>query len=273
MRTIDDTIRSVREAMGPRLDAFKEAMSAAYHLAYDQHDPEAAAGRLVIAINIGTAPQATEACLAGAVIFRGVGNNAAAIAWASQALQWAARSGDRALVARATDEKRLDDHLFHSAEWETRDTPRLAAMRGAESRRADGVTFSELMEGMGELHGSRDHHERRLFDELNRPQDVAVAVTGTLVQDRRGRFGVRDETTGRTTVLNVGGETRSADRLRADLGSTVRVEGTASLWNEGKQMAVDQYIPGMPRASARQGFRILDQGAQRAVDLGGRGLR
>lgn len=106
--------------------------------------------------------------------------------------------------------------------------------------------------------GSRDQHR--------------VAIVGTLVRDEHGRFGVRDETTGKTTLVDFAWsrEWVETEAVR-DLGQGVRVTGSVGSLDRPTSLMVSGYHATRDLqagdANMRLGVRFLDV---KSRDLAGR---
>jgi hypothetical protein len=152
-----------------------------------------------------------------------------------------------------------EDRAFDHAEWYPPvQTPTLRKAPGRDQH--PGLTHDQLMSAMGQMH-TRD---RAAFDQLNHSQDVRASVTGRLVQDRQGRLGVLDLTTGRTALLDVRRDATGPDGrpVADDVGKIVRCEGTTDLWSTGARLKVSGF-GAVPAAQARAGFRIEDPKVER----------
>ncbi len=221
----------------------------------------------------GTDPRiGLQATFAAVEMFQGAGDNAAARQYAMEATMRAERMGDTAAAMRGKTAMDLNESLFARGPLieSPRTAPTVAALSSNEAaQNAKGASFNELMQGMGQMHGSGNPRMRAMFDDLNRQQDVAAEMVGTLVQDANGRFGVRDETTGRTTTVDFAWSREWAlTEAAKDLGKTVHVEGTTPLWGEGKTMKVNGYHGaehGLGPEQARGGLRITDARAVQAA--------
>jgi hypothetical protein len=242
----------------------QDALRSAIDLAHIQNDPIGAETYFRLAMQSRDVAVATRACLEAISMFRGVGDYAA---MRTYAIEGGWRVADPADAARLKDAERTADARLHTSEFSSLiqgQRPTLRPLSEREERLTGGVTVKTLMDGMGQMHSSRDPHIRGVFDDLNRQQDVNVDLTGTLIRDRQGRFGVRDETTGRVTAVDFAwGRNWVLTEATKDIGNTVSVTGTSPLWSEGRSMKVTGYHSAADghRLNPRVGFRIVDQRA------------
>jgi hypothetical protein len=91
----------------------------------------------------------------------------------------------------------------------------------------------------------------------------AVTVVGTLVKDERGRFGVRDETTGLTTLVDFPWSRQWVEvEAYRDLGQTVRVTGAVGTLDRPVAMKVSGYHAARDLmrddSNPRHGLRFTD---------------
>jgi hypothetical protein len=181
----------------------------------------------------------------------------------------------------ATQDREIDDR-----------TPSLHPLTAEEERHVRGATCEQLAAGIAAM-STGTVRERGLAVSLQEARETRARLTGTLVRDARGRFGVVDETTGRVTAvyfeladsLDPGAtatsldyeiglplNTRSfvTDVIGRNEGSRVRVEGTVLLTSPARAMVVTAFTGSeqtVKPAQLRQGLRLLDREPRQAADI------
>jgi hypothetical protein len=257
-----------------RPDSRADSLGIAQFLFSQRNDPVGAEQHFRFAMGSPDSILAQQAYTLAMEMFLRVGDYAALRQTALDAAMRAESERDTGAIARAQEAQRTAEAMLNSGSsplMQSAMAPTMRPLSEREERMASGVSFKQMVEGMGQMHGSRDPHMRRTFDSLNHGQEVDVELTGTLVRDQSGRFGVRDETTGRVTAVDFAWSREWALTVAAkDVGKMVMVTGTSQLWGEGRSMKVNGYYGAEHKLgvqAARGGFRTTDPRAQIAATV------
>jgi hypothetical protein len=206
--------------------------------------------------------------------FAGVGDYAAGRQYAEIAKGFADDTevlGGKTKAEAVEDEARLSG-LFA---WTPKDkSPVMAAQQPtqrplseSEEARTKGFPLNE-MTIHGVAHGTAAISARKLtehqetYDALGVTDSVEAELTGTLIRDQRGTFGVRDETTGSVYAVDFSfGREWALEEATKHVGKLVHVKGRTVLDAEGRTMTVSTFLGSNHRfttAQARAGIRVTD---------------
>jgi hypothetical protein len=160
---------------------------------------------------------------------------------------------------------------------DTRKAPTLAGYTREEDPYW-GVPAVRFEIAMSRVRRSMYPEVRQLVESIDGGSSMQAKTTGPLTRDDAGRFGVKDLTTGQTTVLvDDFGRPLAGPAFEKDLGKVVRVEGVTQLRSPGEQITLDAYTTDLSehfgfgvasKQASRAGFRIADARARLAEGIG-----
>jgi len=124
------------------------------------------------------------------------------------------------------------------------------------------MTLNGVAHGRAAIAAQQLKEHRETYDALGAGDSVEVELTGTLIQDQRGTFGVRDETTGLVYAADfMFGREWALEEATKHVGKLVHVRGRTILESEGRTMTVHTFLGsnhGFTTAQSRAGVRVTD---------------